>query len=159
MALQRGCNGLARKPRRSLGSDFGAWFAATYCVCWLEDTVPRLRAKFEALRRMFNEFSSRSSMNWKMGNHVSKKRFCIFKLIKQRLRWVSRTVKWDDSMIWHVSIWHSNQIKSMQKNRTHLDISEIFWFIKQTSPLDSVYHFNWSWSLQFECCMMGQHDA
>ncbi len=76
-----------------------AWSAATYCVCWLQDTAPRLCAKCGALRRMFNEVSSRSSMNWRMGNHVSEKRFCIFKLIKLRLRGVSRTVNWDDPII------------------------------------------------------------
>ncbi len=43
-------------------------------------------------KRTFNEVSSRSSMNWRMGNHVSEKRFCIFKMIKLRLRGVSRTV-------------------------------------------------------------------
>ncbi len=100
MTLRRGRNGWARKPRRSLGCDFGAWSAATYCVRWLEDTVPRLCAKFGALRRMFNEVSSRSNMNWRMGNHVPEKRFCISKLIKQRLRGVSRTVNWDDSIIY-----------------------------------------------------------
>ena len=47
---------------------------------------------FGALRRTFNEVSSRSSINWRMGNHVSEKRFCIFKMIKLRLRGVSRTV-------------------------------------------------------------------
>ncbi len=47
---------------------------------------------FEALKHMFNEVSSRSSMTWRMGNHVSEKRFYIFKMIKQRLRGVSRTV-------------------------------------------------------------------
>ena len=99
MTPRRGRNGWARKPRRSLGSDFGAWSAATYCVHWLQDTVPRLCAKFEALYRTFNEVSSRSSMNWRMGNHVSEKRFCIFKMIKLRLRGVSRTVNWDDSII------------------------------------------------------------
>ena len=51
-----------------------------------------LCAKFGALRRTFNEVSSRSSMNWRMGNHVSKKRFYIFNLILLRLRGVSRTV-------------------------------------------------------------------
>lgn len=99
MTLRRGRNGWARKPRRSLGSGFGAWSAATYCVRWLQDTVPRLCAKFGALRRTFNEVSSRSSMNWRMGNHVSEKRFCIFKMIKLRLRGVSRTVNWDDPII------------------------------------------------------------
>ena len=34
---------------------------------------------FGALKRTFNEVSSRSSMNWRMGNHVSEKRLCIFK--------------------------------------------------------------------------------
>ncbi len=48
--------------------------------------------QFGELRRMFNEISSRSSMNQRIGNHVSEKRFCIFKMIKERLRWVSRTV-------------------------------------------------------------------
>ncbi len=99
MTLLRGNKGWARKPRRSLGSDFGAWSAATYCVCWLEDTVPRLCAKFGALRRIFNRVGSRSSINWRMGYHVSEKRFYIFNLIKQILRWGSRTVNWDDSMI------------------------------------------------------------
>ena len=101
MALRRGSNGWARKPRRSLGSDIGAWSAACYWVRWLQDTVPasRLCAKFEALNHTFNEVSSRSSMNWRMGNYVSEKRFCIFKLINQRLRGVSRTVNWDDPII------------------------------------------------------------
>ena len=95
----RGRNGWARKPRQTLGSGFGAWSAATYCVRWLHDTVPRLCANFGALRCMSNEVSSRSSMNWRMGNHVSEKRFCIFKLIKLRLRGVSRTINWDDPII------------------------------------------------------------
>ncbi len=90
---------LARKPRQSLESGFGAWFAATYWVRWLQDTVPRTCAKSEALNRTFNEVSSRSSMNWRMGNHVSEKRFCIFKSIKQRLRGASGTVNWDDPII------------------------------------------------------------
>ena len=46
-----------------------------------------------------NEVSSRSSMNWRMGIHVSEKRFYIFKMIKLRLRGVSRTVNWDDPII------------------------------------------------------------
>ena len=99
MTLLRGRNGWARKPRRTLGTGFGAWSAATYCVRWLQHTVPRLCAKFGALKRTFNEVSSRSSMNWRKGNHVSEKRFCIFKMIKQRLRWVSRTVNWDDPIV------------------------------------------------------------
>ena len=99
MTLRRGRNGWARKPRRSLGCGFGAWSAATYCLRWLQDTVPRLCAKFGALRRTFNEVSSRSSMNWRMGNHVSEKRFCIFNLIKLRLRGVGRTVQWVDPII------------------------------------------------------------
>ena len=98
MTPRRGRNGWARKPRWSLGSGFGAWSAATYCVRWLQDTVP-FSAKFGALRCTFNEVSSRSSMNWRMGNHVSEKRFCIFKMIKLWLRWVSRTVNWDDPII------------------------------------------------------------
>ena len=71
MTLRRGCNGWARKPRWSLGSDFGSWSAATYCVRWLQDTVPRLCAKFGELRLMFSEVSSRSSMKWIIGNHHS----------------------------------------------------------------------------------------
>ncbi len=42
-----------------------------------------------------------------------------------------------------------NQIKSMQKNRTHLHISEIFWFIEPTSPPVVVYRFNQGLSLDF----------
>ncbi len=99
ITLRRGRNGWARKPRLSLGSDFGAWSAPTYCVRWLHGTVPRLCAKFGELKRTFNEVSSRSSMHWRVGNHVSEKRFCIFKMIKQRLRGVSRTVNWDDPII------------------------------------------------------------
>ncbi len=99
MALQRGRNGWARKPRQSLGSGLGAWSAASYCVRWLQDTVPHLCTKFGALKRTFNEVSSRSSMNWRMGNHVSEKRFCMFKLIKLRLRGLSRTANWDNSII------------------------------------------------------------
>ncbi len=49
-------------------------------------TVPRLCAKFEALNRTFNEVSSRLSVNGRKGNHVSEKRFCIFKLIKLRFQ-------------------------------------------------------------------------
>ncbi len=141
MALRRGRNGWARKPRRSLGSGFGAWSAATYCVRWLEDTVPRLCAKFGALRRTFNEVSSRSSMNWRMGNHVSEKRFCIFKSIKRRLRGVSRTVNWDDPII-SMSMWRHKRIYSVQNKGTHQDISEIFWFIKPKRLPVVVYHFN-----------------
>ncbi len=100
MTLQRGRNGWARKPRRSLGFGFGAWSAATYCVRWLQDSVPCLCSIFGALKRTFNEVSSRWSMNcWRMENHDSEKRFCIFKLIKQRLRVVSRTINWDDPII------------------------------------------------------------
>ena len=99
MTLLRGRNGWARKPRQTLGSGFRAWSAATYCVRWFQDTVPRLCAKFGALNRTFNEVSSRSSMSWRKGDHVSEKRFCIFKMIKLRLRGVSRTVNWDDPII------------------------------------------------------------
>ena len=99
MTLQRGYNGWARKSRWSLGSVFWAWSAATHCVCWLQDTVPCLCAKFGEQRCMFNEISSWSSMNLKMVNHVSEKWLYIFKVIKQRLGCVNRTVNWDDSMI------------------------------------------------------------
>ncbi len=54
MTLLRGRNGWARKPRLSLGSGFGAWSAATYCVRLLQNTVPHLCEKFGALRRKFN---------------------------------------------------------------------------------------------------------
>ncbi len=102
MTIWRGHNSWARKLRRSLGSDFWAWSAATstYCVRSLEYTVPLLCAKFGALRSMFNEVSFRSSMNWRVWNHVSEKRFCIFKLIKQRMRGVSKTFNSDDAIIY-----------------------------------------------------------
>ena len=43
-------------------------------------------------RHVFNEVSSRSSMNLRMVKNVSEKRFYIFKMIKLRLRWVNRTL-------------------------------------------------------------------
>ena len=46
------------------------------------------------------------------------------------------------------------------KNKgTHQDISQIFWFIKPIRLPVVVYHSNRSWYLDFECFLMGQHDA
>ncbi len=69
-----------------------AWSAATYCVCWLQDTISRLCANFEEQGRAFSEVSSRSSMNPCIVNHVSEKRYYIFKMMKLRLRSVKRTI-------------------------------------------------------------------
>ena len=66
MTLRRGRNGWARKSRRSLGSAFGAWSAATYSVRWLQDTVPRLCAKFGAQRCTIKEISSWTRKWWTM---------------------------------------------------------------------------------------------
>ena len=131
MTLRRGRNGWARKPRRSLGTDFGAWSAATYCVRWLQDTVPRLCAKLEVLKCKFNEVSSRLSMTRQMGNHVSEKRFCIFKLIKLRMRGDSITVNWDDPIISMCQCDSTIEFTAC-KTKGHIKTFQryIFWFIK-----------------------------
>ncbi len=46
-----------------------------------------------------------------------------------------------------------NRVQSVQNKRTHQEISEILWFIEPTKLLVVVYHFNRSWSLDFECCL------
>ena len=56
-------------------------------------------------------------------------------------------------------MWRHNRIHSVQNKGTHQDISEIFWFIQPIRLLVVVYHFNWGWNFDIECCLMGQHDA
>ncbi len=51
--------------------------------------------------------------------------------------------------------WSSEHAKQRGTSEHFRD----FGFIKPTSPLVVVYHFNHVWSMDFPCCLMGQHAA
>ena len=58
-----------------------------------------------------------------------------------------------------VLILHHSRALRMQNKGTHSDISEIFWFIVPKSLSAVVDHNNHCQSVDFGCCMTGQHPG
>ena len=56
-------------------------------------------------------------------------------------------------------ILHCNRAFRVQKKGTHQDISGIFWFIDPKSLSAVVDHNNHCQSVDFGCCMTGQHPG
>ena len=158
MTLQRRRNGWARNQGRSLGSVFGAWSATTYRVRWLQDPVPRLCAKFGEQRPTFNEISSRSSIALMQVDPCIKKDV----LRKIWLNWVwdgilglsNKMIQWSFCVdpTPKSSSRHAKQGDTLGHFRDIL----IHW-PKSLSAV--VYHNNHCQSVDFGCCMTGQHPG
>ncbi len=70
-----------------------------------------------------------------MGKHVPEKRFCIFKLIKQRLRWVIKTVNWDDSIIYMCQSDTSIKLRACRRTGQIWTFQRFFYSLSQQALL------------------------